>query len=170
MKLFSFLLASLILVSGSLHAAPLTEDDFTVVSSPASPRVAYAISKSAAGLDLVIGVEPLGAVAEGIKVSVGASAGQKVLLTEKQARISRENGEVRFAFQVPTNALSANAADWAKLRLAFAVAWPGGVPGETVCGDGFTSVRAPADARLPGSDACPRRVSSSDSASTRTAS
>jgi len=61
-------------------AAVWTPDDFTIVSTPASPRVAYAVGQGAAGLDFAVEVEPFDENGTGIKVSAGAAAAKLVTL------------------------------------------------------------------------------------------
>ena len=105
------------------------EDDFLVLSGPTSPRVAFAVTKDAAGLRLVLDVatfDPDG----GTGVSVGLAAAKSVALTEKDATVARRPGAVRYGFVVPAASLVGAEADWAKLRMAAAVAWKGGALGQ----------------------------------------
>jgi len=121
-----------LLPAGGASAAPVfpDPDDFVVVSGPASPRVAYALRRDPAGLDLV--VEACGFAADGSDVSVaaGLAAAKQVVLGPKEAAVRKGRDSARFVFRVPASALVAGEADWAGLRFGLAVAWSGGALGQ----------------------------------------
>jgi DNA-binding beta-propeller fold protein YncE len=104
-------------------------DDFTVVSGPASPRVAYDLERTPEGVRLT--VEAGTFEGEGrVSVSAGLAAAKKVVLTEKEAKVEPRKGAVRFRFTVPAASLAAAPEDWKQLRFALAVAWGGGPLGQ----------------------------------------
>jgi len=109
----------------ALAAEPWTDDDFTEVSSPASPYVSYALRQDAGGLSVAIDVAPLGGRAAS-KVEIGIQAAGKVILNQGDARITPQGERTRYAFHVPSGSLIGQPSDWDKLRMAFSVAWPGG--------------------------------------------
>ena len=110
------------------RGAALTEDDFVVVSGPASPRVAFAVRQEARALTLVVDVTR--GEAEGVAVTVGLAAGRKVVRTGEKAEVVQREGGARYSFMVGERELAAVEADWAKLRLGIAVAWKGGPGGQ----------------------------------------
>ncbi|HRR82788.1 MAG TPA: FlgD immunoglobulin-like domain containing protein [Planctomycetota bacterium] len=121
---------SLLLALGLLLAAPRpsamgaatagfpTEDDFVVVSDPASPRVAYALQRERGRLTVVVE-----AAADGEPtVALGLHGAATLVLSDKDAVVRRSDGAVRFTFSAP--------GDWSALRLGLAVAWAGGPFGQ----------------------------------------
>lgn len=127
MKFHAKLLFVLMLFGAAFAVAdePWTEDDFTEVSNPASPHVAYAIRQNESGVALLIDVAPLESGVPG-KVDVGISAGKALILHSNQAQVIRKGEITRYAFVIPAAALVTTPADWERTRLAISVAWPGG--------------------------------------------
>ena len=76
-------------------------DDFVTVSGPASPRVAFALQRDAAGLGVVVEAAALAPDGGDVSVSVGLAAAQKVVLSPKEAKVERTGSRARFAFRVP---------------------------------------------------------------------
>jgi len=107
----------------------LTDDDFVVVSGPASPRVAFAVERGEGRLRLVLEVATL-ADGAGISARVGVAAGKKTVLASDKPVPGPRNGMARFLFDVPLDSILAKPDDVSRLRLAFAVAWAGGPLGQ----------------------------------------
>ncbi len=103
-----------------------SEDDFVVVSGPASPRVAYALQRERGSLAIVVEVALDGDTA--VKLGLHGAATQ--ILSDKDARVERGKRTVRHCFSVPTSRLVGDEGDWAKLRMGLAVAWAGGPFGQ----------------------------------------
>jgi hypothetical protein len=116
-------------------------DAFTVVSGPLSPSVAYALAKAASGLDITIEVAAAGSNSPAPLVDLGVAAQRSLVLHSDSARQQRTDAGVRFVWHVPGNQLVDRDSDWDRLRIAFAVRWPGGPGGADVqrerfrCGD-----------------------------------
>jgi hypothetical protein len=111
-------------------AEALTADDFVVVSGPASPRVAYAVRRTADALQLTLDVATFAPDGSGAAVQAGFSAARKVVLDEQKAAVEKAAGLARFVFTVPAKELAETPEDWRKLRLGLAVRWTGGANGE----------------------------------------
>jgi DNA-binding beta-propeller fold protein YncE len=143
-----------LLLGGSLAAAPApTEDDFVVLSGPESPRVAFAVSRDGAALNLTLDVA--GAAGPGsTSVSVGLAAAKAVVLNKGTAPVHVRDGTARYVFAVPAASLVAGEADWARLRMGIAVAWSGGPLGNDRQRERFRHLDAlPAHAGLSASPA-----------------
>ncbi len=124
--------AGVFLLAGVCSAGDsFTEDDFIVLSSPVSPRVAYALDSKGGQVRLVIQVgrieeNPNGAVT----LSAGMSAVKSVILKESDAKLQTKDGITEYSFAVPSSSLVNQEADWEKFRLGLSVAWKGGPFGE----------------------------------------
>ena len=134
-KLMHIGLAVAILVGGgcrTMAARPsaLGEDDYVVLSGPASPRVAFAVRRVGGTLTLVVDVASFGADGGGTSVTVGLAAARKVILGDKDATIALREGAARHTYSVPAASLVDADADWARLRMGVAVAWRGGPLGQ----------------------------------------
>jgi len=105
------------------------KEDFVVVSQSISPKVAFDLRLNQNVLLLAVDVEPWKA-GEIPLVSVGLSAAKKIILSNKNATISRTDSSFRFLFSVPTDTLVSKESDWKQLRLGMAVSWPGGALGQ----------------------------------------
>ena len=126
-------------------AAALTSDDFVVVSGPTSPRVAYALRRTAARLDVVLDVATFTEDGTGASVELGLAAAKKILLSGEQAKQQSTRGKARLSFAVPAAGLVGTENDWKKLRMALAVSWSGGPAGSDRLRErfGHTDGRAP---------------------------
>src|SRR4051812_36562283 len=98
--------------------------EFTIVSGPASPGVAYALARNGSDLELVVEAEAHGQ--EVATLQVGLAALRKRILTGADARTSRLPDAVRFSFKVPVKDLIDRDTDWSRLRFGLAVAWKQG--------------------------------------------
>ena len=113
----------------------LLEEDFVVVSGPASPRVAFAVERGVNRLWLVLETATF-ADGAGISASVGVAAAKKTVLASDKPVFGPRKGVARFLFDIPvdsiapTASVAAKPADLSRLRLAFAVAWAGGPLGQ----------------------------------------
>ena len=101
---------------------PWSPEEFTVVSGPASPRVALAVRRD--GPRLALAVET--AVLPGGEPSVrlGVAADKTVLLDAAPGK--EADGVRRFTATIPASSLIASEADWKRLRIGVAAAWSGG--------------------------------------------
>lgn len=128
MKLFALFASAFAFFASTFFAATeesWTQNDFTDVSNPASPYVAYALRQNPGGLSVVIEAAQLqGSSAN--RIDLGIQAARKVILSQKNAAITRKDAITRYTFTIPSGALVTKAADWNKLRMTFTVAWPGG--------------------------------------------
>lgn len=114
--------------SAAALAAGFTPDDFTAVNSAASPRVAWAVRGEGSSLVFGFEVEPWpGGPAP--KVEAGVAAAKKSIGQPKLVAQDKATGVARYELSVPAAALVTGQADWAKLRFAFAVSWPGDLAG-----------------------------------------
>ena len=113
--------------AGQVQWAP---EDFVVLSGPSSPRVAFAVQRTAAGLQLAVSVASLSGDGKDTSVTLGLSAEKKLILTNKDAQVSQSDGGVQYEFNVPAAALVSKDADWERLCLGLAVAWSGGALGQ----------------------------------------
>jgi len=107
----------------------LTDDDFIVVSGPASPRVAYAIARGQSELRVVVDVQSTRPDGSDVRVAAGLAAAGKVVLAADKPLAGTGAGTARFAWAVPASKLIRSDADWARLRMALAVRWTGGALG-----------------------------------------
>ena len=129
--LLAFVLAVAVVVVFPASAADWPRDeDFIVLSGSASPRVALALNRSADPVLVVVDVAAFAADGSGTTVAVGLAAGKKSILDGKGAKITRGKGAARHSFAVPAASLATQDAQWARLRLAVAVAWAGGPLGK----------------------------------------
>jgi hypothetical protein len=102
-----------------------TPEEFTVVSGPASPRVALAVRRD--GPRLAVAVEAAVLPGGEPSVKLGIAAAKQVVL---DATPETGAGEVRrFTATIPATALVGSDADWKRLRIGLATVWSGG-PGE----------------------------------------
>jgi hypothetical protein len=88
------------------------EEDFVVVSGPASARVAYAMVHGPGKLSLALDVAMPEGAQPGTAVAVGLAAAHKVLLTEHDAQVHPRAAAVRHTFTISPAALIATEADW----------------------------------------------------------
>jgi hypothetical protein len=109
----------------TVFAGAWTEDDFVQVSPAASPRVAYALQQDDGQLRVAIEVHDSDQGSRGT-VNLGVSAAHRVVLGSGKAATERTDGATRYTFTIPGVDLVGQPSDWNNLRLAFAVAWPGG--------------------------------------------
>ncbi|MEI7730484.1 MAG: FlgD immunoglobulin-like domain containing protein [Verrucomicrobiota bacterium] len=109
-------------------AASLDEAEFSVISGPASPQVAWAVLQDGDGLRLAFKLEPTTAASP--KLAVGVSADHTLVLGERDATATRIGEQVLYEFQVKGATLVDTPAGWQRLRLGFAVSWPGGSGGQ----------------------------------------
>ena len=124
------LLVALLLLPPSAGAARVpdwTADDFTTVSTPASPRVAWAAQREGNALNIAIEVEPWAEAKIPPVVQLGVAAGKKLTLKGERG-LPTKTGALRFDFPIRDTQLAGTEADWKKLRFAFAVTWPGEFP------------------------------------------
>ncbi len=119
-----------------------TVEDLTLVSGPASPRVAYALRRTAGQLWIVVDVES-GEGSSG-SVTLGASAGQHLILDGSKATAERTNDGIRYTFKIPQAALIDRPADWDRFRFAFAVTWSRGSCGQDRQREHFFELRGAA--------------------------
>jgi len=120
--------ASLALFSASAAWEP-TKDDFVVVSTAASPRVAYALHRDDGILCAVVDVAPWNAEAPATRVDLGVSAARSVLLHQAGApaqEMPAVGTVTRYRFNIPVSRLLDTPDDWARLRLGIGVRWGGG--------------------------------------------
>ena len=104
------------------------QDEMVVVSSAASPQVAYSLNHSRSALKVQISVASFEtpAKAEGIGVQLGLATDKVVMLSEKDAKVTQTAQATQYEFSVPEGKLVSTKEDWDKLRMAIAVSWPGG--------------------------------------------
>lgn len=107
-----------------------TPEDFAPVSGPASPRVELAVQRAGEQLLVALNVASFVPAADDVSVSLGLAAGKKAVLTDKDARVARAGGVLRYESAVPAASLVANESDWERLRIGVAVAWSGGALGQ----------------------------------------
>ncbi|OQB84971.1 MAG: NHL repeat protein [Planctomycetes bacterium ADurb.Bin126] len=106
------------------------EADLVLVSTAASPRVAYALDRGGGALEAVVAVDWFRPdVDEGVAVELGLAADREVRLGGTDARVRKADGRTFFAFTVPADKLVAGPAGWDRLRMALAVEWSGGPNG-----------------------------------------
>lgn len=97
-------------------------EEFTVISGPASPRVALAVRRDGPRLSLAVEAAALPGSEPSVKL--GVAAGKSVTL---DATAEKPVGTVRrFTATIPAASLVANDAEWKRLRIALATTWNGG--------------------------------------------
>ena len=121
--------------------------ELTPVSGPLCPAVAYALVQRADGLAIAVDVATVGPQSPLPHVDVGIAARRHVILADDAATPVRRADGVRYTWVVPAGQLIDRPADWDRLRLAFAVRWPGGPGGDDVQRERFRCAdrRAPHD-------------------------
>jgi len=146
--------AALAAIDGCAAAWELEAADFVLISGPASPRVAFAARRSADILLVALDIStfPPDAAAS---ASLGLAAAGKVVVSEKDvvAAAARGKGSVRYLFAIPAAKLVEQKDDWVKLRMAVAVAWPGGPLGTDRQREQFRQAGFAAHAGLSGDPA-----------------
>ena len=105
--------------------AALTADDFSTISSPPTPRVAYAMERVAGHLRITIDVESFVKNGSDVTVNVGLAAARPVTMSAKGTP-APQPGIARCIIDIPVNRLVDKEADWARLRMGIAVHWAGG--------------------------------------------
>ncbi|MCY3018011.1 MAG: hypothetical protein NTW87_03130, partial [Planctomycetota bacterium] len=126
----SLTLAVLCAVAAHAGQGQWAAEDFVLVSDTASPRVAFAVQRNGAGLQLAVNVASLSGDGQDNSVTAGLAAEKKLVLTNKEAQLSIVDGWAHYEFSVPASALVANEKDWERLRFGLAVAWGGGALGQ----------------------------------------
>ncbi|XHR29818.1 MAG: hypothetical protein ACFUZC_04540 [Chthoniobacteraceae bacterium] len=117
-------------------AEPWTEDDFTEVSGPASPHVAYALRQDGKNLTVVIEVTPLDNEGDP-RVKVGLNAAKTFILDQSYATFSKQGLMDRYTFVIPCKQFAWKPAHWEKLRMGLTVVWPGGPWGQDLLRERF---------------------------------
>ncbi|MEI6518857.1 MAG: FlgD immunoglobulin-like domain containing protein [bacterium] len=127
-----FLTALICAVGYADGAVLILDDDMVVVSSAASPRVAYGISHQKDNLMVAVAVSPFDAAAKdpAISLQVGLSADNTLTLTDKDASVRKNADGMVYEFKVPEKNLANTPEAWDKLRMAIAVTWNGGAFGQ----------------------------------------
>jgi hypothetical protein len=107
-----------------------TADDYTELSSHASPTVSYAVAQVKSGLQLSVRVASFtDSLSAETSIQVGLSAGKKLILSETDAMVKKQERITEYVFRIP-NAKPVNGeADWSKLRMGVAICWKGGAFG-----------------------------------------
>ena len=100
--------------------------EFTTVSGSLCPAVDYALMKRAEGLVVVVHVAAMGPQLPLPRVDLGVAALRHVTLADDAATATHGPDGVRYMWIVSAGKLVDREADWDRLRLAFAVRWPGG--------------------------------------------
>jgi len=116
----------------SAEPASLQVQDFSQLSSKASPRVRYAMDRVGETLQVAVEVDALGPGLPDPKVTLGVAAARSQILKNDSPGVRVTNvreGTTRFIFDVPASQLADRDSDWDHLRLALAVRWPGGPNG-----------------------------------------
>ena len=124
------MLFALTLGAAGALAAPPDPADFQVLSTALSPRVAFALQQTPAGITLLVDVGTFRMDGSGTELTIGLSAVKALTLTDKDARISRADGVAHYTFTVPNAALVVSQADWTRVRMGMAVTWTGGPSGQ----------------------------------------
>lgn len=104
---------------------------FVRVDQGLSPAVACALGREGDRLTVTVTVaEAVAGSKAQPTLALGVAARQALSLSEAEATVSHEEpGSWRYRFAIPAERLATAPADWEKLRLALAVAWPGGPAG-----------------------------------------
>ena len=100
--------------------------EFTPVAGPLSPPVGYALSQRGAELTVAVEAAAIAPQAPLPLVELGVAARRSVILQSTVAKAVRHENGVRYVWHIPAQRLVDTQADWDRLRLAFAVRWPGG--------------------------------------------
>ncbi|WP_367874844.1 FlgD immunoglobulin-like domain containing protein [Luteolibacter sp. Populi] len=105
------------------------EEDFTVLSSTLSPRVAFDAARK--GNQLTVSVEVDSFDTENAELSLGLAGDRgKLVLTGKDAKRTSNAKTTRWTFSIPENRLIADPQAWQQLRIGLSVEWPGGPFGQ----------------------------------------
>jgi hypothetical protein len=122
-------------------------DDLVVVSTPASPKVAYFLQCRGDSLVLTVQIATFTADGSDTSLDVGLAADKVVRRTGRQGNIQASDHSVLYRIIVPAGELVDNTADWSKLRLGLAVQWAGASGGGPRQREAFQDpVRAPSAA------------------------
>ena len=97
----------------------------TPVSGPISPDVAFGVTRAGSALEVTISVSPLASGLPARRVTLGVAASKVVRLESDAAKATPGEGAARYIWHIPAEGLIATPGDWDRLRLAFAVRWPG---------------------------------------------
>lgn len=139
-NILSFSALALIFIFGcnfvslmALSSNVTPDDDMLVVSSAASPRVAYAVFRKGDYLNAAVSVESFEPLDRNpaISVKLGLAADKSLLLSEKDANVRKSGNSLVYEFRVPADKLVAGDAGWEKLRMGISVDWPGGPFGQS---------------------------------------
>lgn len=118
----------LIVIAAVLCVLRLQAQDLVTLSTAVSPRVAYQAERI--GERLVVTVEAEVNGKEDVSIELGIFGEKAVILSAKEAKMSRVGDGLRWRFELPAKRLMNDGAGWKQLKLAFAVEWqsgPGGV-------------------------------------------
>ena len=105
------------------------DGDFVVISGPTSPRVAYALQRTAEELQLAFEVDSFPSTSIAAELTVGIGAAKEKILRAADGKVTRKATRSRIRFRVPCDELVRDESDWPKLRMAAAVRWKGGFNG-----------------------------------------
>jgi hypothetical protein len=119
--------------------------EFTPVAGPLSPPVGYALSQQGAELTVAVEAAAIAPAAPAPLVELGVAARRSLILQCTAAKAFRQENAVRYVWHIPARRLVDADADWDRLRLAFAVRWPGGPGGADIQRERFRT----ADSRAP---------------------
>lgn len=124
--------------------------EFTVVSRPLSPRVAFDVERQGDQLKIWLEVESFATEDPQPALGLAGSRG-KLLLGGTDAKSVRKESKpgggaktTCWTFTIPASRFAANAAAWKSLRMAFAIEWPGGPEGKPRQRERFLHVAAAA--------------------------
>jgi len=112
--------------TASAAQADWSEEDFITASTPASPRVAYALRLAGDRLLVAIEAATFTEDGTGMRIEVGLASPQAVRLADADAVVTRQAHAARAVFSIPLAGLGA---DLRQLRFGFAVSWAGGPDG-----------------------------------------
>jgi hypothetical protein len=119
--------------------------EFTPVAGPLWPAVGYALAQRGAALEIAVEAAAVAPRAPLPLVELGIAARRSLVLPSAAAQAFRHENRVCYVWRIPADRLVNGDADWDRLRLAFAVRWPGGPGGSDVQRERFRT----ADARAP---------------------
>lgn len=123
------------LPSAPVAAAPQVtpDEDMLVISTAASPRVAYAVYTKGTALHAAVAVDPFepGDTSAAIAIRVGLAADKSLVLSETDARVHQSGAARVYEFNVPADKLVTGPEGWEKFRMGLAVDWPGGPFGQS---------------------------------------
>ncbi len=113
------------------YVDPQIEDagEMVVLSTPASPRVAYFAQLHDGILILTVQVGTFAADGSGASLDVGLAADKVIRLSPQNAATATFGHTITYTFRIPANRLVSNEADWSKLRMGFSVQWTDGTNG-----------------------------------------